>query len=317
MKITISAAVLSFASFVALTACGDAGSAQNSTGNLKLVFQNGYEGSVGIPSDAHTDITGADTGFSEKNNWVKDLEGHPQVGNFFIFYEGGNSSQRYARTVNNPTDASSKVLHFWLNEAYIPYGNNRLKGRIQATISLGNTYEMLTKHKLYFPQDMAALKNSNESFNWLTVQEFWNNQVDTNYPFRISVNIVKPSKAHELYFEAKGQTKIAGKSAWKDVWRAVGTNFSIPIDEWFTFDTYFKEGNKYNGRFKITLTDKSGNKYEAINVTDFTYHPDDPSPDGLNNFNVMKLYAPERLINPMRKNGKTLQFYWDDFELWL
>jgi hypothetical protein len=282
----------------------------------ELVFQSGYENSViGTPADAHADIVGIDKMFSEKNDWVKDLETHEQFGKFFIYYEGGNSSQRYARIIDEPGNPTNKILHFWLNEAYAPYGNNQLKGRIQASLSGNNLYEMTLKHKLYLPKDMEALKNSDQTFQWLTIQEFWNDKVDSDYPFRISINIVKPTAAHDLRFEVTGQTKRTNEEAWDDVWRVEDDSFSIPIGQWFTLETYFKEGNKDMGKFSVSVTDQAKKKFMVVDMTNFTYHPEDPTPDGLNNFNPMKLYAPARLINPMQALGKTLQLYWDDFEL--
>jgi hypothetical protein len=42
----------------------------------------------------------------------------------------------------------------------------------------------------------------------------------------------------------------------------------------------------------------------------------DPAPDGVSDFNPMKLYTSRRLLEHMKSRGKTLQIYWDDFELW-
>ena len=48
----------------------------------------------------------------------------------------------------------------------------------------------------------------------------------------------------------------------------------------------------------------------------FTHNSKDPGPDGVSDFNPLKLYTSKSLIDFMRKNGKTLQIYWDDFKLW-
>ena len=54
----------------------------------------------------------------------------------------------------------------------------------------------------------------------------------------------------------------------------------------------------------------------VFDITNFTHHPNDPNPDGLSHFNPMKLYTSKGLIDYVRDNGKSLQVYWDDFELW-
>jgi len=42
----------------------------------------------------------------------------------------------------------------------------------------------------------------------------------------------------------------------------------------------------------------------------------DTKPDGVTDFNPIKLYTSKPLIDYMRGQGKTLQIYWDDFKLW-
>lgn len=282
---------------------------------MELVFQSGYEDCVGTPSDAHTNITGADGSLAGRNDWTRDLEGHPDVNGAWIYYEGGDASQRYARIIGQPDKPANKVLHFWLGDAYIPYGINALKGRIQASIDCAGLSEVEIQNRLYLPQDMAVLVDTPMTFGWLTIQEFWNDEVAKPYPFRISVNIVKPSSAPGLYLEAKGQTKITGEERWQDVWVALASAWKVPVGQWFTLKTYFKEGNATSGRFTLTVTHGANRSRKVVDVTGFTHHPENPAPDGLTKFNPMKLYAPGRLITPMRDSGRALQLYWDDFRL--
>ena len=47
-----------------------------------------------------------------------------------------------------------------------------------------------------------------------------------------------------------------------------------------------------------------------------TRNSQDSNPDGITDFNPMKLYTSKGLIDFMRSKGKTLQIYWDDFKLW-
>ena len=287
--------------------------------NQELIFQSGYENCIGSPTDAHTDITGADLSFSENNDWTNDLEGHSNIDNFWIYYEGGASSQRYAKIIQEPGNPSNSILHYWLNQAYIPYGNSgSLKGRIQATIQGTALREIYFKQRLQLHTDLDTLQKVPETFGWFTIQEFWNDGPEEIHPFRISVNIVKPNATvNGLYFRVSGQTKIANQDAWQDVWTTTNNTFMIPLGAWFTIETYFKEGDLNTGRFQVIVTDSSGNKFDIANITNYTYHPDDDNPDGLTKFNPMKLYCPDRLISPMNSIGKTIQLYYDDFEFWI
>ena len=233
----------------------------------------------------------------------------------WIYYEGGNTSQRYARIAADPDDAANAVLHFWLNEAYIPYGNGALKGRIQASMDGAGRREMLIRQRLRLHEDMSVLVDAASTFSWLTIQEFWNDAPAGAFPFRVSVNIVKPDVAPGLRLQAHGQTKVPGEEAWDDVWSVVGGGFEVPVGEWMTVETYFREGNADGGRFSITVTDTAGVRHEVIAVTGFTHHPADPAPNGLDQINPLKLYAPDRLITPVREASRSLQLYWDDVEI--
>ncbi len=297
------------------SACSHA-TALEEQAELELVFQSGFEGCFGYPEEAHRKVTGADPSFTEKNDWQADLEGHPAIYGFFIFYEGGDASQRYARLIPEPGNPTNTVLHGWLNEAYIPYGTGQLKGRIQATIDGTGLREVYFKQRIYLPSDMEVLIEAPATFRWLTVQEFWNNPPAEPYPFRISINIVKPNATTDgIYFRVNGQVKIPDQQeGWEDIWSTMDDTFPIPVGEWMTLETRFREGDAESGYFQVIVTDASGNSHEVADVHDFTHHPDDPSPDGLSNFNPMKLYTSERLINAMRDAGRTLQLYWDDIE---
>jgi adenine C2-methylase RlmN of 23S rRNA A2503 and tRNA A37 len=42
----------------------------------------------------------------------------------------------------------------------------------------------------------------------------------------------------------------------------------------------------------------------------------DSNPDGVTQFNPMKMYTSKELIDYMKAQGKPLQILWDDFKLW-
>ena len=96
-----------------------------------LIFQSGFEpDSRVIPRDSDADITGIDHSLAGNNDWVNDLDNHPDIGNFNLQYQGGDSTMRFARIIPEPGNPENHVLHFWLNEPNV----NGKKGRIQANI---------------------------------------------------------------------------------------------------------------------------------------------------------------------------------------
>ncbi len=263
----------------------------------------------------YADIYGTDntTGY----NWVADFDNSPDIGNFRIYYEVGDTLKAKASIVLDPLNINNQVLKFKIDSANIP-NNENPKGRIQAAIN-GNTNlkEFSFKVKLYLHPDIDTLRYYNDDFNWLTLMEFWNNSSNQPFPFRITLNIQKPDSlvGSPLYFGAHGQTKITG-GLWNDVWAEIDTSYIVPTGEWLTFETYFHEGDSFNGRYKVVVTDSLNNSHTLFDITDFTHHPDDPNPDGVTNFNPMKLYTSGVLIDGMRQNNAELSVFWDNFEIW-
>ena len=286
----------------------------------KMIFQSGYEeGSVGSPEDAILDITGTDNSLDSLSDWTNDLEGDPNIGKFLFYYEDGKTSDRYARIIDEPGNTSNKVLHFWLDKAAISNGVGRKKGRIQSAFRENERLrEVYFKQRLFLHPDFELIKNYPSKINWLTIQEFWNNSpgTDEGHVFRVTLNIRKlVSETGELYFGAHGQTQKK-KKKWIDVWDATADSYPVPIGEWITIETYILEGDEQTGRFIFTVTPEGGEKTTVLDVTGYTYHPDDPCPNGFGGFNPSKIYTDDNLIDYVRGEGGTLQMYWDDFEIW-
>lgn len=176
-----------------------------------LIFQSGFEpDSKVISKGSEADIIGTDRSFPDHNDWVNDLDNHPDIGNFSLQYQGGDSTMRFAKIIPEPGNPSNHVLHFWLNEPNVEAS----KGRIQ-----GNLYGN-------------------------------------------------------------------------------------------------KEGNASTGRFYMTIQPDGGKKEVIYDLTKITHNSTDPNPDGVTDFNPIKLYTSKGLIDYMRGQGKSLQIYWDDFRLW-
>jgi len=90
----------------------------------------------------------------------------------------------------------------------------------------------------------------------------------------------------------------------------------VPIGQWFTLEYYYKEGDANNGKFFMTIQPDGGKKEIIYDLTKITHNTKDSNPDGVTDFNPIKLYTSKKLIDYMGSQGKTLQIYWDDFKLW-
>ncbi len=295
---------------------------RDTTTQSTLLINNGFEGTCAVTasSDPQTsNITGADTTLPSPNDWNKNYEQGPYIGDQNISYEGGNNSQRYAKVITDPNNAANRVLQFWIGSANVVDSNgNPYKARVQQNI-MGNTdlREFTQTVKMQLPTDMAVIKDFPLSTKWLTIAEYWNNAGWTGepYPFRISVNIAKlsASAGAPLYLSVHGQVLDQKTNTFVTVWESTNEQFQVPFGKWMTLEYYVREGNASTGRFYLAVTPENQPKQVVFDLANFTHHPDDPAPNGFAHIQQMKAYTSKNLIDYINSRGKTFQILWDDF----
>ncbi|MCC5931664.1 MAG: hypothetical protein JJU28_20630 [Cyclobacteriaceae bacterium] len=288
----------------------------------ELIFQSGFEPeSKVIPRGNDADITGTDNTLDIKNDWVRDLDENQLVGNFNIQYQGGDASQRFAKIIPEPGNPENHVLWFWLDDANV----EGTKGRIQANIYQGTSglKEYSQSMRIFLPEDMNFVRTFPEKISWLTIVEIWNNITWSQrvpYGFRVTLGIGKPDhRESDLFFIIDGQDCELfedGRQKYTTLWADMNKRTKVPIGKWFTLDYYFKEGNAANGRFYMTMTPENGTKITVFDIKNLTHNSHNPNPNGVTDFNPLKLYTSRKLIDHMKSNGKSLQIYFDDFKLW-
>jgi hypothetical protein len=291
-----------------------------------LLFQSGFEPGSKIkhgnnPFTGDDDIVGRDKSVPAPNDWVEDLDNSKKVGRFNLQYQGGDTTQRYARIIPEPGNPSNHVLHFWLNDANV----GGTKGRIQANLygAEKGMKEFYQSVRIFLPDDFNTVRRFPEKITWLTIFEFWNNitwNQTVPHRFRITLGIGKPVEwENDLCFILDGQDCELfqdGSQKYTTLWKEVNQNVKVPIGKWFTIDYYYKEGDAKSGRFWMAIQPEGGEKQVVFDVTNYTHNTGDKNPDGVTDFNPLKIYTSKKLIDFMRGNGKTLQMYWDDFKLW-
>ena len=288
----------------------------------ELIFQSGFEpGSKVIVKGNDADIEGTDNTFSEKNDWVTDFDKHPEVGTFSLQYQGGTEQQRFAKIIAEPGNPQNHVLHFWLNEPNV----DGKKGRIQANIYGGENglKEFYQSVRIFLPKDFYTVRAYPAKISWLTIAEYWNNitwRQSVPNRFRITLGIGKPTAGEgDLYFILDGQDCELfenGSQKYTTLWDETNQKVKVPIAKWFTLEYYYKEGDSKTGRFWMAIQPEGENREVIFDLTRVTHNSKDPEPDGVTEFNPMKLYTSKQLIEYMKSQGKTLQIYWDDFKLW-
>lgn len=296
-------------------------------GGGELIFHSGFEGTCAITADdgRDSDIVGIDNKLAKPNDWEKDLEGHPNIGFFYIFYEAGDNNQRFAKIISEPGNPENKVLHFWLGDVSVNKPPIVPKGRITGDLlGLSNVKQLYQSIRVFIHPDFEVYKTFPHVNNWMTILEFWNNRVNKTEPygFRISVNMVKTERqpVRDVYFEVHGQigiTQADGRVDYTNAWEEANKTVPVPIGKWFTLDYYLKEGNAGSGRFYMTITPDQECTKVIFDVNNYTHHPQDPNPKGIDDANIMKWYTRAPVIEHFKAQGKALQVYWDDLKLWI
>lgn len=288
--------------------------------NGELIFQSGFQNDTVISRGSDADIVGADKKLPGHNDWVKDLDNHPNIGNFNLQYQGGDSSMRHAKIIPEPGRPDNHVLQFWLKEPNV--GGS--KGRIQANLYGNNGLkEFYQSVRIFLHDDFNTVRTFPKTLHWLTLVEFWNNitwSQTVPYRFRITLGIGKPvATESDLYFILDAEDCELfpdDRQKYSTVWAETNKNVKVPIGKWFTMEYYYKEGDHQNGRFYMAITPDNEARIIIFDVQKITHNTQDPSPDGVGDFNPLKLYTSKELIEHMKSNGKTLQMFWDDFKLW-
>ncbi len=205
-----------------------------------FTFTSGFGQGVSILpyDDRLADIVGADNS-SNHSDWQTDLETGAPFGDARFFFEGGNDSQRSARIVD---ENGEDVLEFRLAEANV---NDGEKGRVSIRISSNENltrfgYSVDVKLKDAFD----LISQSNQTVNWLTLAEFWNDGPEKEFSFRITLAIHKESAVPgtPLTWNIHGQTQNNETLAWDDVWD-FSSNAPVPLDEWFKLEVEIIEGD--------------------------------------------------------------------------
>ena len=291
-----------------------------------LLFNSGFEPGSKIrlgsnPLTSDDDITGRDLSYPAPSDWVEDLDNSKKIGRFNLQYQGGDTIQRFARIVREPGNPSNHVLQFWLNEANV----GGTKGRIQANLygAEKGMKEFYQSVRIFLPDDFNTVRKFPEKITWLTIFEFWNNitwSQTVPHGFRITLGIGKPVEwENDLCFILDGQDCELfqdGSQKYTTLWKEVNQAVKVPIGSWFTIDYYYKEGDGKSGRFWMAIQPEGGERKVVFDVVNYTHNSGDKNPDGVTDFNPLKLYTSKKLIDFMRTNGKTLQMFWDDFKLW-
>jgi hypothetical protein len=335
---------------LALSACAGWGKFSNSANDqatattaalppARLIFQNGFEGMTRITTkNAQQDIlTGADDPMM-LSDWQRNLENSTAYFNqALINYEQGNASKRRAEIVPDPAlgAPNNKVLRFRIAEPHIAINRGTwtdYKTRIQLDLinkqpapAGGYLKEYYQKCRVYFPADFKVLEDAPTYMGSFSLQEFANDPpwMTGGKETSLSLQLVKTknSPGEKLRFNvalripAGGNPIAPAKSEVK--WEATNESFNLPLGKWMTQEIYVKEGDDKTGRFYMAIT-VDGVKTVIFDKTALTTH--DALfyvPDGQTAWSPLRVTTNDQVVDWFKAQGKSIDVYWDDLEIWL
>lgn len=294
---------------------------QCSNGN-QVTFKSNFDSKVSVVGDelfASLDYLEDRRSCSE--GWREVIDPSFKFGYARIQYQGGDIEKRWARIVSQSSQEESNALHFGLKTPYADKKNQELKGRVQMVLSNNQgIHNVNVNVGMKLSQDFSVLYSYHSKNRWLTISEWWNNGgwSGDSYPFRITVDLVKPEEgiiATALHFSIRAEVLDTELNKFVKVWHQTNEEFNVPIGRWVELDYNFVEGDAETGRFVMFATPENGKKVTIFSVGNYTHHPDDPSPDGLQDINPIKLYTSGKIIEHFTQNNKVLSVFWDNLNI--
>jgi hypothetical protein len=174
--------------------------------------------------------------------------------------------------------------------------------------------------RLRLDDGFETLSRLPQTFDWLTLSEWWNNAGWTGeaHPFRITVDLVNRGVNGQpgLFLHARATAKPPGGRRWTEtLWTAQAGHWSFPVRRWVTVETWYRDGDARRGRFVVAVKAEGADRHVLLDVSNVTRHPQIATSDGLRHFNPLKLYTSQALIDAVRRDSPRLALQWSDLEI--
>jgi hypothetical protein len=271
-----------------------------------LLFQAGFEPDTQIVGKQ---IVGADRTLTEKNDWL--VDGHAFAKSIDFNLGGATAAgETSAEIAPDPVNPSNHALRLTLRNSAQEGSELKARAQLELYRIQPGLREFTFSTDVYLGEGFAQIEKYPGKIDWLTIAEFWNNEfwsLGGKYGFRITVGVGKDRGDHPLNFFLTSDTTDRTM-----IWQRDDKTALVPIGKWFRLTYYFLEGDETHGRFVLSLTPRGGKTKILYDVTNYTYSPFDPAPDGLTGFNPFKAYTSKELMQYVHESNDPLQIYWDN-----
>ena len=130
------------------------------------------------------------------------------------------------------------------------------------------------------------------------------------------MNLVKEAGVGKPLLLSADGSQFKSKK-WVPLWSTGNYDFTLPTGVWIDVEMYYKQGDKNSGRFWVKMKRPEDTAMvTVIDVHNFTYDPNSPTPVPMTTWDPLKLYTSGKVIDHIRNEGGIAQIYWDDLEVW-
>lgn len=277
-----------------------------------LLFQSGFEDGVSLTGNKE-DLRGSDG-----MDWTSDLEsGIPEVRKFFFnFVDGVHGRDLKVELRQDPENKDNRVLYFENIQSVVSGKTSRVQSELLFQ-EYNNVFSQgYVRYRMRFSENIDHLRQYSGEIGWFTIMEWWEN-VDSRLSgdpagkSRVALHINKKAgKGQKLFWRIYSEKRQPYNERGDKLFNEINNSVEVPVGEWFTLETFFRQGDKNKGLVQVAITTESGDRKVLFNIKGATQHPSAPQP--MRSWQFFKLYTSRELLKFMKDAGKPAAVYYDD-----
>ena len=194
----------------------------------------------------------------------------------------------------NP-EPSNHVLQFWLNKPNVDGQKGRIQGNLYGNKGMKEFYQserVFLSNDFNTGPDISPIKSLAYHCRILEQRNLESDSA-LRVPYHAGIGNRLPQKViFILYWKHRivSYLQMAARNILRFGSKQI-KKVKVPIGKWFTLEYYYKEGNAQNGKVLHDHSPDGGNKEVIYDLTAITHNTKDPNPDGVTDFNPIKLYT--------------------------
>jgi hypothetical protein len=107
-----------------------------------------------------------------------------------------------------------------------------------------------------------------------------------------------------------------GAGKWEKIWKVYNKDFRLDFGKWMELQIGVRCGKGTKGRAYLAVKKQNGAWEKVLDVRNDTYNTNSPTLVPFDNWNPMKMYTSNAVVDFVRSEGGVMQMYWDDIEIY-